>query len=49
MLFEMLFSGLLLNGGGSGGAGATVSWGWLNNLSFFHYAFEGMVVNEVKG
>ncbi|KAJ2997734.1 hypothetical protein HDV02_005204 [Globomyces sp. JEL0801] len=44
MLFEMLFGGLLLNK-------ATVSpmFQWMHRLSFFNYAFEALVVNEVAG
>ncbi len=41
----MLFSGLLLNQGGGSG----LSWGWLNRYSFWHAAFEGLMVNEVNG
>ena len=42
MLFEMLFGGLLLNK-------STIPemCQWLYNLSFFNYAFEALVVNEV--
>ncbi|KAJ3372343.1 hypothetical protein HDU91_003953 [Kappamyces sp. JEL0680] len=44
MLFEMLFGGLLLNK-----ATMAPSYQWLQNLSFFNYAFEALVVNEVAG
>lgn len=43
MLFGLLFSGLLLNQV-SIPAGA----GWLQSLSVFHYAFEALIVNEMK-
>ncbi|KAF0392430.1 ABC transporter [Gigaspora margarita] len=43
MLFSMLFGGLLLNKESIPGYLA-----WLKNLSFFNYAFEAMLVNEVK-
>ncbi|KAJ3256010.1 hypothetical protein HK103_005817 [Boothiomyces macroporosus] len=44
MLFEMLFGGLLLNK-------ATISpaFQWLYSISFFNYAFEALIVNEVAG
>jgi hypothetical protein len=44
MLFEMLFGGLLLNK-----ATMPSSFQWMQNLSFFNYAFEALVVNEVAG
>lgn len=44
MLFEMLFGGLLLNK-----ASMPASFQWMQNLSFFNYAFEALVVNEVAG
>jgi ABC-type multidrug transport system permease subunit len=44
MLFEMLFGGLLLNK-----SSMPESFAWLQNLSFFNYAFEALVVNEVAG
>ena len=44
MLFEMLFGGLLLNK-----ATMPPSFAWLQNFSFFNYAFEALVVNEVAG
>ncbi|KAI8908931.1 hypothetical protein EDD86DRAFT_191026 [Gorgonomyces haynaldii] len=42
MLFEMLFGGLLLNK-----ASIPAAFQWLDRLSFFNYAFEALVVNEV--
>lgn len=42
MLFEMLFGGLLLNK-----ATMPESLKWMQSLSFFNYAFEALVVNEV--
>ena len=44
MLFEMLFGGLLLNKNTLGPA-----FQWMHRLSFFNYAFEALVVNEVTG
>jgi ABC-type multidrug transport system permease subunit len=44
MLFEMLFGGLLLNNNS-----IPPAFQWLNSLSFFNYAFEALVVNEVVG
>lgn len=43
MLFQMLFGGLMANS-------KTIpdSIGWVQNLSFFRYAFEALVVNEVS-
>lgn len=43
MLFEMLFGGLLLNK-------ETIpsAFRWMDRLSFFNYAFEALVVNEVS-
>lgn len=43
MLFEMLFGGLLLNK-----ATIPATFQWLDRLSFFNYAFEALVVNEVS-
>lgn len=42
MLFSMLFGGLLLN---KESIPATLSW--LQNLSFFNFAFEALLVNEI--
>jgi ABC-type multidrug transport system permease subunit len=44
MLFEMLFGGLLLNKNS-----IPSSFQWMQRLSFFNYAFEALVVNEVAG
>lgn len=44
MLFNMLFGGLLLNK-----ATMPSSFHWVMNFSFFNYAFEALVVNEVAG
>ncbi|KAK0281695.1 FAD-dependent urate hydroxylase [Friedmanniomyces endolithicus] len=43
MLFSLLFGGFLLNHN-------TIpkSLAWLQNLSIFHYAFEGLIVNEAR-
>jgi ABC-type multidrug transport system ATPase subunit len=43
MLFSLLFSGFLLN---KDSIPPTAKW--LQSLSIFHYAFEGLIVNEVK-
>ncbi|KAF2270938.1 hypothetical protein CC78DRAFT_610985 [Lojkania enalia] len=43
MLFSLLFSGFFLNKESIPGAAR-----WLQTLSIFHYAFEGLIVNEVK-
>ncbi|KAF2192257.1 ATP-binding cassette sub-family G member 2 [Zopfia rhizophila CBS 207.26] len=43
MLFSLLFSGFFLNKESIPPAAA-----WLQSLSIFHYAFEGLIVNEVK-
>ncbi|KAL2353006.1 hypothetical protein BJ546DRAFT_986086 [Cryomyces antarcticus] len=43
MLFSLLFSGFLLNQ-----ESVPKFVGWLQKLSIFHYAFEGLIVNEVK-
>ncbi|KAL7749394.1 FAD-dependent urate hydroxylase [Sorochytrium milnesiophthora] len=43
MLFSMLFGGLLLNKDT-----IPVSLRWLKHLSFFNYALEALVVNELK-
>ncbi|TKA65130.1 hypothetical protein B0A49_08188, partial [Cryomyces minteri] len=43
MLFSLLFSGFLLNQ-----ESVPKFVGWLQRLSIFHYAFEGLIVNEVK-
>jgi hypothetical protein len=42
MLFEMLFGGLLLNKNSVASA-----FKWIYSFSFFNYAFEALVVNEV--
>lgn len=44
MLFEMLFGGLLLNKDS-----IPVAFRWLYKFSFFNFAFEALVVNEVSG
>ena len=43
MLFSLLFSGFFLNKDSIPAAAK-----WLQSLSIFHYAFEGLIVNEVK-
>ncbi len=43
MLFSLLFAGLLLNHDTIPAAAA-----WLQYLSIFHYAFEALIVNEVR-
>ncbi|KAH8714807.1 hypothetical protein GQ44DRAFT_713405 [Phaeosphaeriaceae sp. PMI808] len=43
MLFSLLFSGFFLNKESIPGVAR-----WLQSLSIFHYAFEGLIVNEVK-
>ncbi|KAI9706648.1 MAG: hypothetical protein M1836_003657 [Candelina mexicana] len=43
MLFSLLFAGLLLNHNAIPKAAL-----WLQDLSIFHYGFEGLIVNEVK-
>ena len=43
MLFSLLFAGFLLN---RESIPAAVLW--LQNLSIFHYGFEGLIVNEVR-
>ncbi|KAF1975456.1 hypothetical protein BU23DRAFT_529954 [Bimuria novae-zelandiae CBS 107.79] len=43
MLFSLLFSGFFLNKDSIPAAAK-----WLQTLSIFHYAFEGLIVNEVK-
>lgn len=43
MLFSLLFAGLFLNKDS-----IPVSALWIQNLSIFHYAFEAMLVNEVR-
>lgn len=43
MLFSLLFSGFLLNRDS-----IPASAKWLQSLSIFHYAFEGLIVNEVR-
>ncbi|KAF2868003.1 hypothetical protein BDV95DRAFT_501553 [Massariosphaeria phaeospora] len=43
MLFSLLFSGFFLNKESIPAAAK-----WLQSLSIFHYAFEGLIVNEVK-
>ncbi|KXS11308.1 hypothetical protein M427DRAFT_73054 [Gonapodya prolifera JEL478] len=44
MLFAMLYGGLLLNK-----ATVPAYLGWLRNLSFFNFAVEALIVNEVNG
>ncbi|EGF77988.1 hypothetical protein BATDEDRAFT_13539 [Batrachochytrium dendrobatidis JAM81] len=44
MLFEMLFGGLLLNK-----SSIPPAFQWMQRISFFNYAFEALVVNEVNG
>jgi ABC-type multidrug transport system ATPase subunit len=43
MLFSLLFSGFLLNK-----ESIPAPAKWLQSLSIFHYAFEGLIVNEVR-
>ncbi|KAF2796068.1 hypothetical protein K505DRAFT_373460 [Melanomma pulvis-pyrius CBS 109.77] len=43
MLFSLLFSGFFLNK-----ESIPTAAKWLQSLSIFHYAFEGLIVNEVK-
>lgn len=43
MLFSLLFSGFFLNK-----ESIPAIAKWLQSLSIFHYAFEGLIVNEVK-
>ncbi|KAL9054386.1 MAG: hypothetical protein Q9162_004188 [Coniocarpon cinnabarinum] len=43
MLFSLLFAGFLLNR-----ESIPTGLHWLQNLSIFHYGFEGLIVNEVK-
>ncbi|KAF2741571.1 hypothetical protein EJ04DRAFT_481059 [Polyplosphaeria fusca] len=43
MLFSLLFSGFFLNKESIPAAAK-----WLQSLSIFHFAFEGLIVNEVK-
>ncbi|KAK9460334.1 uncharacterized protein V1516DRAFT_676352 [Lipomyces oligophaga] len=43
MLFSLLFAGLFLNR-----ESIPASALWIQNLSIFHYAFEAMLVNEVR-
>ncbi|KAF2814649.1 ATP-binding cassette sub-family G member 2 [Mytilinidion resinicola] len=43
MLFSLLFSGFFLNQ-----ESIPIAAKWLQLLSIFHYAFEGLIVNEVK-
>jgi ABC-2 type transporter len=43
MLFSLLFAGLLLNHDAIPKAAR-----WLQDLSIFHYAFEALIVNEVR-
>lgn len=43
MLFSLLFSGFFLNKDSIPAAAK-----WLQSLSIFHYAFEGLIVNEVR-
>jgi ABC-type multidrug transport system ATPase subunit len=43
MLFSLLFSGFLLNQ-----ESIPPTAKWLQSLSIFHYAFEGLIVNEVR-
>lgn len=44
MLFEMLFGGLLLNSNS-----IPLGMRWLTLVSFFNYALEGLLINEVAG
>jgi ABC-type multidrug transport system ATPase subunit len=43
MLFNLLFAGLLVNRDK-----VPLGIGWLQTISFFHAAFEGLLVNEVR-
>ena len=43
MLFSMLFGGLFLNNDSY-----PVGLSWLKDISFFHYAFESLIVNEMR-
>jgi ABC-type multidrug transport system ATPase subunit/ABC-type multidrug transport system permease subunit len=43
MLFGILFAGLFLNQESMGAAA-----GWMRYLSIFHYAYEALIVNEVR-
>lgn len=43
MLFNLLFAGLLVNRDK-----VPLGVGWLQTISFFHAAFEGLLVNEVR-
>ncbi|KAI0733596.1 hypothetical protein C8Q72DRAFT_812041 [Fomitopsis betulina] len=43
MLFNLLFAGLLINRQTLG-----KQWEWLNVMSFFHAAYEGLAVNELR-
>ncbi|OQO08533.1 hypothetical protein B0A48_06403 [Cryoendolithus antarcticus] len=43
MLFSLLFGGFLLNS-----ETVPTGFGWLKELSIFHYGFEGLIVNEVR-
>lgn len=46
-VFCMLFGGLFLNG--SGGSDTTEYINWLRFLSFFHYGYDALMINEFKG
>ena len=53
MLFSLLFAGLLLNHGISFMYLLMVDsiprgFGWIQKLSIFHYAFEALIVNEMR-
>jgi hypothetical protein len=55
MLFSLLFAGLLLNHGIPLGSPWLIfidsiprGFGWIQELSIFHYAFEALLVNEMR-
>src|SRR5262245_11532888 len=55
MLFSLLFAGLLLNHGNSVSHRGLINvdsiprgFGWIQKLSIFHYAFEALIVNEMR-
>lgn len=43
MIFSLLFAGLLVNR-----EKLPTGTGWIQDLSFFHAAFEALLVNEVR-
>jgi hypothetical protein len=54
MLFSLLFAGLLLNHGKLSSTHFLMvdsiprGFGWIQKLSVFHYAFEALIVNEMR-